>query len=1578
MQALLAVAIFPLAIAMGSHLARSACDAIPGAQNEFRGFEGATSSPFATPGQSFQVRVRPSVCDGASIGLGVAPDACLDTNEVRVTLVYDQNLIPNTPPSPRRLVVLATSCPQDGLIEGVWNTGIPGLEATCVVRGGSDLSVFSAQVPVGNGSDTVDECRLKVRMPRIVAGPGGPEPENPEAPIDPKLGPLTGPVRIVVDQAGGPLPFANASQTCSGFAASGSTIACIDQLFAVDGTCDTGQASQHPNFSHFLTLPDANVFSKVVSEGDPIRLALDDKGNVFGPFDWCTNPEECVLFQGLDELVIPPPQLISFVTSIWDGLSSGPREPVPSLPDEFYASYNAQGIRLPPLFAPLGGQVDGGTRILGSVDAPVSVVRVERTQGACSGSNAPCLIDDNCAAGEVCQLDPGNLGSAFDLSYCISQTGCVAPAVSEGAPLTIGGPAYITAPYYDAGLDGFVPLENLSVCADLEGATCVIRDETLPVEFASALALNGDTQVCTPEPPLNDLTPICRDVNGDGDISDIVLTLVSEFSGEEIPIGRESAGPAIATIFEAPPTAGPFAFPITERYSSFALASDERCVAVFVAEPDELRDGDDLESFGNEDGEVYDALARVVCNEDFQQELLDGGALGRKLAVRTTPGILPVAGTWSPLQRDLDPLVVMNEKAVFLIDELANATVPNEQVDLADAGMVPSDGVSTSPAIDGSGDLVCFASDAQNLVSERDKTRGGADIYCRDRNTLETFVVNRFRDTPKQRDLCIGNVVWANDPAANPAVAGSGETARICYDTTASNLIAKGGDKNKQRDVFVLDRCTCQTERVSLQPDGSEFSTPSSQCALAGAGDLAAFANGGDIYLQRITGDPSAGCGVGPTPSSTLRIENIDVLSVQSGAASAPSLAGNGSRIAFEVLEQEGTRVYLAELAGGPPFVPSCIDVDGDPGCDTVANPHLGPAGRLLTYENGGDLFVLDLVTGLPELVAQLGGSRDGEGTEAAVAFTTGPRPDVMLQDRTTLLSKFADPEVGTTAPSITPDGLTVAYAKAGEIWWSGPDRADPEAEKGGTPTELETLVAVLNTETRAVSVEGPAAQVAVGGDVVAYLDPAGRAFIFGGVGPLTVLGNEARAKAVATSDELVCLILSEDSRVACGAPDSAALTLFGDVRGEGIAVAGDRAVVLTQPSSPRWLLIFDVNGNVIGSPVPDVRHFVTDFGFVGADQCADATNPDRCHAVMVRLEDGLVFETGKTTVQCTDVCDEPFTLARVGDDNAKMRFLTDEGLEPPGICDLDGDGSCDHVIVQEVVFPADQSSTFVIGAVTAQSASALLGNAGAGGGTFAALVGRCEGDASLACQSDANCADQDAGMCGNREPSVLALADSDGDGIFDVFDNCPFVPNPGQENTGGSGSGDACDSSCGDGTVQTGEHCDYADTTIDPVTGQVLGSFCNGPQEPGPNCTPIVRLAVSENAVRPKQRGDLPTTIFGSPVLNLALEMVGDRPPQMIAPGSLLLEGVPMGGACTDGVGGGPSVDLTDPQRYRSKLVDFDSDGFVDLRFGVEVPPMDIDRGTDDEACLTGSFRSIPELFNDADFTSRAPLNVK
>jgi hypothetical protein len=699
------------------------------------------------------------------------------------------------------------------------------------------------------------------------------------------------------------------------------------------------------------------------------------------------------------------------------------------------------------------------------------------------------------------------------------------------------------------------------------------------------------------------------------------------------------------------------------------------------------------------------------------------------------------------------------------------------------------------------------------------------------------------------------------------------------------------------------------------------------------------------------------------------------------------------------------------------------VDLDADGSCDAASDPHLDPSGSLLTFQVPGegnlpDVLVMDVESALqlPVPIVETVGvvdpsqgllsSAEGVSVRAVTAFTND-ESEVRLRDRVT---GFTLPlEAGSSSPALGADGRTVAHVAPGPfgtaVVRSIPDPSGPDFD--GNELASDTVLALLDLTSQSLQVVGPASQVAAGGSAIAYIGEGGQAFSLG-VGALGVArhgGSESAVGiAVAISEQVTCVLLA-DREVACAPAGEATLQPLG-VHADAISVVADQVGLITVPASPREFLLYRLNaaGTAL-SQIPLVdssgqavqilgarRLVMAENGFVGVDAC-EADNEvdlngdgleDECvlHGVSPT---GQVFNTGNTVVACNDeACDdgEPFKVFPfgTGEVSALYRYLSLECQEcgscgdvrpvpAPSCCDLSGNGDCTETIVRETTFDA---RTLVLTNISENSTGNVLagGQTGPGGNeggaSYPCQIGRCEVDTNKVCLSDDDCPLGSA--CADFEPGVCSYADSDGDGVPDEFDNCPFTFNPEQADGDGDGDGDSCDLfSCGDGVIQANEYCDPADTTMDPTTGQQLGAFCTD------LCVPEFEWSVSENAVNPDQQGKLPTVIIGNPVLNLARIPVNGQPPQTVDPATLLAEAVVSAAIC--GGVAGPAQNLADPLVYDAQLEDTNLDGILDLKLTFEVQELGIDPG-DDELCFKGEFRPLPA--RTVSFEKRSVLHLK
>ena len=139
------------------------------------------------------------------------------------------------------------------------------------------------------------------------------------------------------------------------------------------------------------------------------------------------------------------------------------------------------------------------------------------------------------------------------------------------------------------------------------------------------------------------------------------------------------------------------------------------------------------------------------------------------------------------------------------------------------AGVEP-DGASSEPAISGDGRYVAFRSFATNLVPG--DTNGDSDVFVHDRQTGGTTRVS-----------VSSAGVEGNDSSSAPAISGDGRY--VSFSSSASNLVP--GDTNGFIDVFVHDRQTGETTRVSVSSGGGESDAHSFESAISANGLVVAF-----------------------------------------------------------------------------------------------------------------------------------------------------------------------------------------------------------------------------------------------------------------------------------------------------------------------------------------------------------------------------------------------------------------------------------------------------------------------------------------------------------------------------------------------------------------------------------------------------------------------------------------------------------------------------------------------------------------------------------------------------------------
>ncbi len=201
------------------------------------------------------------------------------------------------------------------------------------------------------------------------------------------------------------------------------------------------------------------------------------------------------------------------------------------------------------------------------------------------------------------------------------------------------------------------------------------------------------------------------------------------------------------------------------------------------------------------------------------------------------PGSLSADGRYIVFDSDASNLVPGDTNAVSDIFVHDRETGETTRVSVASDGS-QADDFSLAGNISSNGQVVVFTSAASNLVPG--DVNGESDIFAHDRLTGETTRVSVARHGSQLDGLSTDSQVSADGQL-------------VVFDSTAANLVAS--DSNGQRDVFVHDRSTGQTLRVSATPDGGQANGSSKMGRLSDDGRFVVFNSIANNLTSRDTND---------------------------------------------------------------------------------------------------------------------------------------------------------------------------------------------------------------------------------------------------------------------------------------------------------------------------------------------------------------------------------------------------------------------------------------------------------------------------------------------------------------------------------------------------------------------------------------------------------------------------------------------------------------------------------------------------------------------------------------------------
>ena len=303
-----------------------------------------------------------------------------------------------------------------------------------------------------------------------------------------------------------------------------------------------------------------------------------------------------------------------------------------------------------------------------------------------------------------------------------------------------------------------------------------------------------------------------------------------------------------------------------------------------------------------------------------------------------------------------------------------------------------ANGFSFGPSLSRDGAVVAFLSEATNLTRAR-HPRPGRHVFVRAGGSTERVDVSSSGKPGR------GNA-WGP-----PLVSGDGR--HVAFTSDAPNLVP--GDRNGEADVFVHDRRTRETTRVSVGADGRPTSRFSVVSAITPDGRFVLFVSESPALAPGAAGDTSHVYLRDRVAGTTRWIgqSGADIFDGSRGA-----ISDDAGVVAFEG-PTPASGVVLWTAATGAPRCISCWD--GVPPATWDQLSGMSADGRKVAFtriihrdpagdDSQNEVFVHDVSTGVNELLSVAPGGGAANGSSGVGGMSADGRFAAFSSDATNLV----------------------------------------------------------------------------------------------------------------------------------------------------------------------------------------------------------------------------------------------------------------------------------------------------------------------------------------------------------------------------------------------------------------------------------------------------------------------------------------------------------------------------------------------------------------------------------------------